>query len=470
MRPCIRRSTRNTTNWTTRRTPDIPTGFCFLPRVGISPLMSTPNTADAWQEVAATESSLRTINPIRAITDHIKPNPNIPLKAIPLSIGDPSLDGNLLPPSNYMSKIAEIAHANSHNGYAPAVGTVDARASVAEYLSTHFRGASAPLTADDVVLSSGASHALEMCLCAMLNPGDEILLPAPGFSLYSVIASNRGFVAKYYNLLADKDWECDLAHVESLVTPKTKAILITNPSNPCGSNFARGHVEAIVAVADKLRVPIIADEIYAGLTFDIHEQEGRERPVFTSVAEVSTRVPCLIAGGTAKTFVVPGHRVGWVARHDPLKVLGQVWLGITKLATLIVGPNHIMQGCMRTLLQETPQSYHYKLREALRDNARVCCELLGTAKGLTAIEPHGAMYLLVRVDMNEFPASLGIRDDTTFASRLVQAKNVIVLPGSIFHAPGFIRIVFTKPADQLREALARIVEFCEECREGKLAA
>ena len=125
------------------------------------------------------------------------------------------------------------------------------------------------------------------------------------------------------------------------------------------------------------------------------------------------------------------------------------------------------EAALPTLLKETPQSYKDELRTTLRDHARLCVDALKGAEGISTVEPMGAMYLMVKIDFSAFSAASGIADDKAFASKLVQARNVIVLPGSIFECPGFIRIVFTKPADQLKEALDRIVDFCRECREAK---
>jgi tyrosine aminotransferase len=406
----------------------------------------------SWEVVSTTALAERTTNPIRAIVDTIKPDPKHPKKMLALSIGDPTVDGNILPPQGLLDTMCATVKNCKHTGYGPAVGFPDARAAVAEYWVQNFAPASA-FTADDVCLTSGASHALELAICALCNEGDSLLLPKPCFPLYGTLTANRGITANYYTCEAGKNWEADLDSIRAAVDSKTKAILLCNPSNPCGSNFSPEHVKALVALCDELKLPIISDEIYAGMVFPTPEQP---EPVFTSVAAVSTQVPCLVVGGIAKNFLVPGYRMGWVMRHDPAKLFGKVYGGVCALASLLVGPNAIVQGSLRALLHETPATYGIELRATLSHNADVCFDALKGCAALTAVKPQGAMYMMIGINFDKID---GIADDLEFAQKLMVEQNVMVLPGAIFGAPGFMRIVFTKPDDQLAEAVERMAEF-----------
>lgn len=166
------------------------------------------------------------------------------------------------------------------------------------------------ITADDVILCSGCSCSLDLCISALSNPGDNILVPRPGFPLYTTLATGLGIKTKEYNLMPEDDWKVDLDHMESIIDENTVAILINNPSNPCGSVFDEAHLKDIVAIAEKYCLPIIADEIYDHFVFN---GSGKS---YIPMAKVSKNVPILSCGGLTKRFLVPGWRMGWITIHD----------------------------------------------------------------------------------------------------------------------------------------------------------
>ena len=158
-----------------------------------------------------------------------------------------------------MKKIIEDGE---FHGYAPAVGYFEARQAVAKYVS--HQGKVSP---NDVVLCSGCSCALDLSISVLASSGQNILIPKPGFSIYRTLAEGFAIECRYYDLLPDKNWEVDLKQLESLIDENTAALIVTNPSNPCGSVFSREHLKKIVALAEKYFVPIIADEIYEHFVF-----------------------------------------------------------------------------------------------------------------------------------------------------------------------------------------------------------
>ena len=267
--------------------------------------MSEGVASELWVP-AASRHSHACVNYIRQIVDRIKLPPADPqLPLIPLSIGDPTLFGNLPPPEGVSAELARIVAENKHNGYSNAMGSTAARAAVARSVAT----AKFPVAAEDVCIASGCSHALLLAMDALCDAGSNILIPQPGFSLYRTLAQYLGVEARLYRLDPHKRWEVDLEHLESLISAgSTRAILVNNPSNPCGTNYSRGHLKAILAVAEKHGLPVISDEVYAGMVF------GKE--AFHSLAALSVRVPVLLCGGLAKRFMVPGWRVGWLVLCD----------------------------------------------------------------------------------------------------------------------------------------------------------
>lgn len=196
--------------------------------------------------------------------------------------------------------------AGKDNGYNHSMGKPLAREAIAKAVTGS--NTKHVVKADDVCITSGCSHALDMAVGVLCDPGTEILLPSPGFSLYRTLSSFKDVTFKLYNLLPEKDWEADLKDMESLISPKTRAILVNNPSNPCGSNYSAEHLKEILKLAEKHHLPIISDEIYAHMAFS-----GEK---FHSLTELSDNVPLLVCGGLAKRYMVPGWRVGWVTVCD----------------------------------------------------------------------------------------------------------------------------------------------------------
>ena len=217
------------------------------------------------------------------------------------------------------------------NGYAPSSGYQQSRQAIADHIGEGWNN----ITSDDVIICSGCSCALDMCIGVIANPGDNILVPRPGnsficttdpercfyhcgyfhfflgFPLYKTLAHGFGIQTKEYDLLPEQGWQVDLKHLESLIEPgKTKAILINNPSNPCGSVFDRDHLLDILKIAEKYYLPIIADEIYEHFVF-----QGAKKD-YIPVASLTRTVPVLSCGGLTKRWLVPGWRLGWITIHD----------------------------------------------------------------------------------------------------------------------------------------------------------
>ena len=208
-------------------------------------------------------------------------------------------------------------------------------------------------------MTSACSGAIELAINVLCSPGDAILLPAPGFSLYQTICHSRGIQCHYYQCLPRKSWEIDLDHMDELLTTHTnvKAILVNNPSNPCGSVFSLEHMQAILKVAEKYKIPIISDEVYHGMVF--------RNATFYSFGEVSQSVPILTCGGLAKRYMVPGWRIGWVLIHDKFNAFQEIRKGLQDLAAVLLGPNSIVQAAIPKILETTPKSYFEEINRTL---------------------------------------------------------------------------------------------------------
>ncbi|KAL3062169.1 tyrosine aminotransferase [Trematomus bernacchii] len=398
-------------------------------------------------DVRPSEMANNTLNPIRAIVDGMKLTPNPEKPMIALSIGDPTVFGNLPTDGAVLQAMKDAIDSQKYNGYAPSVGYLKSRQAVANFYSCP----EAPLEAEDVILTSGCSQAIDLAISVLCNPGDNILVPCPGFSLYKTLAVSMGIDVKLYNLLPEKSWEVDLLQMESLIDERTSCMIVTNPSNPCGSVFSKEHLQKIIKVASRHCLPILADEIYSDMVFP-----GCS---CSSMASLSSDVPILSCGGLAKRWLVPGWRMGWILIHDRNDVFGsKIRQGLVKLSQRILGACSIIQGALDSILNNTPPSFYSKTISFLKTNSEICFNELSTVPGLNPVMPSGAMYLMVGIDMDRFP---DFKNDVDFTERLVTEQSVFCLPASAFEYPNYFRIVVTVPEEMMVEACSRIREFCK---------
>ncbi|XP_071493551.1 tyrosine aminotransferase-like [Diadema antillarum] len=403
--------------------------------------------------VSASDTSLRTINPIRGIVDGMKLEPNPEKDIIALSIGDPTKFGNLEPSDVVVDAVSASLKSGKNNGYSPSVGYVDARAAVARKYSHP----NAPLTSEDVILSCGCSGALDLAIGVLADAGTNILVPKPGFSLYTTLSGSYDIEYRHYDLLPSKSWEADLENLERQIDEKTRCIVVNNPSNPCGSVYSKEHMLDIINIANKHCLPIVSDEVYADMVFSGN--------TFYSMASLATKTPVLTCGGIAKRFLCPGWRLGWVLIHDPIGAFDEeVRLGLFRLSTKILGPCTVIQSALPTILEKTPDSFHDNTVEILQRNAEICYRFFKSTPGLNPIMPKGSMYLMSGIDINDFQ---GFVDDMEFVQCLMSEESVFCLPGKCFEYPNFFRVVLCVPEEKTEEACKRIQEFCKRHYVGK---
>jgi len=387
-----------------------------------------------------------TFNPIRNILETMNITPHPQKKMISLSIGDPTVFGNLTPAKEVVEAVKVSLEAGVNNGYGPSTGFVSSREAVAEHVSVP----GGEVTANDIILCSGCSCALDIAISTIANAGQNILVPRPGFPLYTTLSAGLEIETREYNLLPDNDWEVDLLHMESLIDEKTAAIVVNSPSNPCGSVFSPAHLKQILAVAEMYKVPIIADEIYDNFVFP-----GK---VYAPIASLTTTVPVLSCGGLTKRFLVPGWRLGWIVVYDRNNVFAEeIRKGLLCMSQRIIGSNTLIQGALPTILKNTPKSFFDSTINTIMKNANLAYNKLRAVPGLMPVMPQGAMYMMVRVDMSRFPQ---FKNDLHFVESLVSDQSVFCLPGKCFNYPNYFRIVLTVPEVLLSEACDRMLEFC----------
>jgi len=411
---------------------------------------SNNNRVDGkWDPIEASLHAQNTINPIRRIVDVMNVQPNPDKKLLQLHIGDPSITGILPTHEKVNQAVMEALVSGKYNGYGPAIGYAHVREALAKFVSTE----ESCVDAEDITLTSGCSHALQLAIEALAGPGKNILVPKPGFPLYMTLMRPHDIEDRFYNLRMEKNWEADLDHMESLIDDNTAAIVVNNPNNPTGAVYSRQHLEDILKLAQKHRVPIIADEIYGDMVFG----GAKFHPMHT----LKPKVPLLTCDGISKRYLVPGWRLGWLIVHDVDDALVKVRQAIRQLAQKIVGPCALMQGALPAILRNTPEEFFQRTRDILSENVDIVCRELIDVPGISPIRAQGAMYMMIGVDIRSFPEFDG---EEALIKALISEESLYCLPGSAFNSPGAIRFVMTHASESMFEACQRLKAFCQRHR------
>lgn len=343
------------------------------------------------------------------------------------------------------------------SSYTHAFGTPDARRAIA----SHHSVPGLPLNPKHVIVTNGCSGALQLALASLLDPGTILLVPQPGFPLYEEIAESQRAIVVKYCLDPNRNWECDMDHLEEIMRTKkhnVRAMVVNNPSSH-GAVFTVEHLSRILDFALNHRLPIVSDEVYGNLTFGSH----KFHPLSNIAARHGRKVPVITTSSLSKQFLVPGWRIGWLVFHDNIwGSLKNVQAAAEKLARLQHGVSHLQQSAISTLLSPSTSglaSWRENLRKMLEDQARFLSSKLGACRGLKVLcPPQGSMYTILGLDLDRFD---GIRNDVDFCHKLVREENVFVLPGSSFEVPGTIRVAFSADKITLATAIQRISSFCD---------
>ncbi|VVA16649.1 PREDICTED: probable aminotransferase TAT2 [Prunus dulcis] len=258
-------------------------------------------------------------------------------RLISLGMGDPTAYSCFHTTQVAQEAVVDAIQSDKFNGYAPTVGLPQTRRAIAEYLS---RDLPYKLTSDDVFVTSGCTQAIDVALAMLTRPGANILLPRPGFPIYELCSAFRHLEVRHFDLLQENAWEVDLDAVEALADHNTVAMVILNPGNPCGNVYSYQHLEKIAETAKKLRILVIADEVYGHLAFG-------DKP-FVPMGVFGSTVPVLTLGSLSKRWIVPGWRLGWFVTSDPCGMFRKpkVVERIKKYFDILGGPATFIQVCI----------------------------------------------------------------------------------------------------------------------------
>uniref|UniRef100_A0A7N0RES4 Aminotransferase class I/classII large domain-containing protein n=1 Tax=Kalanchoe fedtschenkoi TaxID=63787 RepID=A0A7N0RES4_KALFE len=375
-------------------------------------------------------------------------------RVISLGMGDPTACSYFRAANQAEQAVVEALRSGELNGYAPTVGLASARRAIADYLA---RDLPYDLTADDVYITSGCTQAIDVALTMLTRSGANILLPRPGFPIYELTAGFRHLEVRHYDLVPERNWEADLEAVESLADQNTVGVVVINPGNPCGNVYSYQYLKNVAEMAKKLRVPVIADEVYGHLTFGSNP--------FVPMGTFGATAPILTLGSLSKRWIVPGWRLGWFVTMDPCGAFKQpkVVERIMKYCDTMGGPPTFLQAAVPNIIEQTNKAFHAKTLDQLELGANILYEVVNEIPGLHCpYKPQGAMAAMVKLDLSVLE---DISNDMDFCFKLAKEENVIVVPGVALGLKGWLRFVFSIDPASLREALGRIKVFC--CRHSK---
>ncbi|MGB0101862.1 MAG: pyridoxal phosphate-dependent aminotransferase, partial [Nocardioides sp.] len=309
------------------------------------------------------------------------------------------------------------------------------------------------VSVEDVFIGNGVSELITMVLQAFLDDGNEVLVPAPDYPLWTGAITLSGGTAVHYACDESNGWNPDLAEVESRVTENTHALVIINPNNPTGAVYSEATVKGLIDIARRHDLVVFADEIYEKIIFDdaVHHH---------AATYAGSDVLCLTFSGLSKAYRVCGYRAGWVMISGPKELAADFLEGLTLIANMRMCANVPAQHAIQTAL-----GGYQSIEELIVPGGRfyeqnkLADRLLNEIPGVTNVAPRGALYCFPRLDPEVYP----IEDDETFVIDLLRAKKILVTHGTGFNwpAPDHFRLVTLPDVHVLEEAIGRIAEFLE---------
>ena len=370
-------------------------------------------------------------------------------KIIKLNIGNLAPFG-FQPPEEIVQDM--IRNLPDSAGYSDSKGIFSARKAVMHY--TQEQGIEG-VTIDDIYLGNGASDLIGMATNALLSEGDEMLVPAPDYPLWTAVASLSGGKPVHYLCDEANGWMPNLDDIRAKVTSRTKAIVVINPNNPTGALYSNELLLGIIEIAREHNLVIMADEVYDKVLYD-----GVKH---TALASLATDVLTLTFNSLSKAYRSCGFRAGWMVISGDKESARDYIEGINMLANIKLGSNVPGQYAIQTALGGY-QSIHDLVKEGgrLRRQRDLAYELISAIPGVSCVKPQAALYMFPRLDPKMYP----IQDDRQFFMEVLRATRVMLVQGSGFNYPDnqHFRIVFLPHEDDLREAISRLAKFLEQYR------
>ena len=332
-------------------------------------------------------------------------------------------------------------------GYSTSKGLFSARKAIMQYSQIkHLPN----VTMDDIYTGNGASELINLCMQALLDNGDEILIPSPDYPLWTACATLAGGTPVHYVCDEQAEWYPDIDDIRSKVTPRTKAIVIINPNNPTGALYPRELLEEIVQVARENHLIIFSDEIYDRLVMD-----GEEH---VSTASLAPDLFCVTFSGLSKSHMIAGYRIGWMVLSGNKRMAKDYIEGLNMLSNMRLCSNVPAQSIVQTALWGhqsvndyiVPGGRIYEQREFIYN-------ALNDIPGVSAVKPKAAFYIFPKIDAKKF----NISNDEQFALDLLKEKRILIVQGSGFNwkEPDHFRVVYLPRIEVLKDAATKLADF-----------
>ena len=367
-----------------------------------------------------------------------------------LNIGNPAPFGFEAPSDIVKDVIAQLPTAQ---GYGPSKGLYSARVAIQQYYQTLGIHDTNP---EQIFLGNGVSELIMMALQALIENGDEILIPSPDYPLWTAAVQLAGGKAVHYRCDEANEWQPDLDDISSKITSKTRAIVIINPNNPTGAVYSEAMLKALAKLASHHGLLIYSDEIYDKILFDGNKHK--------SIANYTDELVVTFSG-LSKNYRVAGFRVGWMMISGETEQANDYINGINILASMRLCANMPMQHAVQTAL-----GGYQSILDLTEQSGRLYQQMdyaynrINSIEGLSCVRPKGAMYLFPKIDT----ALFGIKDDEQFVLDLLMAKHILIVHGKAFNwsEPDHFRLVFLPHMETLESALDNLADFLSSYRQS----
>jgi alanine-synthesizing transaminase len=378
---------------------------------------------------------------IRNIVSEAKKVEQTGIRVRYLNIGDPNQFGFLTPP--HLIEAVVKAMRDGHNGYAPSPGIAEAREAVA----ADFASRGVRVSADRVLITSGTSEGIELAITGIVDEGEEVLVPSPTYPLYTAVLAKIGAQPAYYRTDPNNHWMPDVDHIRSLITAKTRALVVIDPNNPTGATYPDAMRRQLIELADRHGLVILADEVYGDLAYD-----GPVPPM----ALLDNDAPIISYSSLSKAYLAPGWRAGWMAVGSSPR-LDNALAAIKKLADgRLCSPGPMQYAVTAALTGD--RSHQVSFRDALRARAELTTRRLNAIDGMTCVAPKGAFYAMPQVAL---PPG---KTDVDYVLGLLRSTGILCVYGSGFGTAdtgGFFRVVFLASPDELNAIYDEVDAFTQ---------
>ncbi len=370
-------------------------------------------------------------------------------RIIKLNIGNPAPFGFEAPEEIIQDVIHNLPNAS---GYSDSKGLFAARKAIMHYTQEK---RIAGVTIDDIYIGNGVSELIVMAMQALLNNGDEVLVPAPDYPLWTAAVSLAGGTPRHYICDEQADWLPDLDDIRSKITPNTRAIVLINPNNPTGALYPEAFLKEVIEIARQYQLIIYADEIYDKVLYDGN--------VHTSIASLAEDLLVITFNGLSKNYRAAGYRAGWLVVSGEKRHAQDYIEGLNMLSSMRLCSNVPAQFAIQTAL-----GGYQSINDLVAPSGRLAKQrdlawsMLNDIPGVSCVKPKAAMYLFPKLDQKLYP----IADDQQFILELLEAEKVLLVQGSGFNwpHPDHLRVVFLPNVDDLQEAIGLIARFLEHYR------